>query len=95
MGYYFNDRVPMSKISSFINAQKVVPQFNTSQLTPREIKIVQLICQEKTSQEIGDELFLTKKTIETHRDRIMTKIKVRKMAGIVIYAIKHKLIDFM
>ena len=95
MGYYFSDWVPMSKISSFINAQKVAPQFNTSELTPQEIKIVQLICQEKTSQEIGEELFLAKKTIESHRDRIMTKIKARNMAGIVIYAIKHKLIDFV
>jgi DNA-binding NarL/FixJ family response regulator len=95
MGYYFSDWVPMSKISSFINAQKVAPQFNTSELTPQEIKIVQLICQEKTSQEIGEELFISKKTIESHRDRIMTKIKARNMAGIVIYALKHKLIDFV
>lgn len=93
-GYYFTDRVPISKIADYVNDLKISPLYNTSQLTTQETRIVQLICQEKTSQEIADELFVSKKTIETHRDRILSKIKARNMVGIVMYAIKHKLVNF-
>ncbi|MEN9743717.1 MAG: hypothetical protein RLZZ65_1522, partial [Bacteroidota bacterium] len=70
----------------------VVPTFNTSELTSQEIKIVQLICQEKTSQEIAEILFIQRKTVEAHRDNIMSKIKARNMVGIAMYAVKHRLV---
>jgi DNA-binding NarL/FixJ family response regulator len=91
-GYYLSDRVPFSKIQELINQSIVVPTFNTSELTSQEIKIVQLICQEKTSQEIADILFIQKKTVEAHRDNIMSKIKARNMVGIAMYAVKHRLV---
>jgi DNA-binding NarL/FixJ family response regulator len=93
-GYYITERVPMSKIQDFINKSNVVPSFNTSDLTPQEIKIVQLICQEKTSQEIADELFISKKTVESHRERILHKVKARNMVGVALYAVKHQLVKF-
>lgn len=94
IGYYLSERVPMSKIQDFINKKVVIPSFNTSDLSDQEIKIVQLICQEKTSQEIADILFVSKKTIESHRDRILNKIKAKNMVGIAMYAVKHQLVKF-
>ncbi len=94
VGYYLSERVPISKVKEYVNRKVVAPNFNTSVLSDQEIKIVQLICQEKTSQEIADLLFVSKKTIESHRDRILTKIKARNMVGIAMYAIKHQLIVF-
>lgn len=93
-GYYITERVPMSKIQDFINKSVITPSFNTTDLTPQEIKIVQLICQEKTSQEIADELFISKKTVESHRERILGKIKAKNMVGVAMYAVKHKLVKF-
>jgi DNA-binding NarL/FixJ family response regulator len=94
VGYYLSERVPMSKVQDFVNRKVVTPNFNTSVLSDQEIKIVQLICQEKTSQEIADILFVSKKTIESHRDRIFIKTKARNMVGVAMYAIKHQLVKF-
>lgn len=93
-GYYFTERVPISKIQDFINKSVITPSFNTTDLTPQEIKIVQLICQEKTSQEIADELFISKKTVESHRERILYKVKAKNMVGVAMYAVKHQLVKF-
>lgn len=72
----------------------LVPALNDVILSNQEIKVVQLICQEKTSQEIADILFVSKKTIESHRDRILTKINACNMVGIALYAVKHNLVKF-
>lgn len=94
IGYYFSDRVTISKIQDFLKNKVVLPSFNTSILSDQEIKIVQLICQEKTSQEIADELFIARKTVESHRERIMHKINAKNVVGIAMYAVKHQLIKF-
>jgi DNA-binding NarL/FixJ family response regulator len=94
IGFYLTERVSLQKIKDFVNNKVLTPNFNTTNLSDQEIKIVQLICQEKTSQEIADFLCVSKKTIESHRDKILTKIKARNMVGIAIYAMKHKLIGF-
>lgn len=62
-------------------------------LSPREKEIVQLIAEEHTSVEIGKILFISDKTVEKHRSRIMEKLKVRNLAGLVRLAIKHRLVD--
>ena len=56
-------------------------------LTERELDVLQLIVQEKTTKEIADSLFLSEKTIETHRGNIMLKLEARNIAGIVRKAI--------
>jgi DNA-binding NarL/FixJ family response regulator len=94
VGYYLSERVPLSKIQAFVDKSVVIPSFNTSRLTNQEIKIVQLICQEKTSQEIADMLFISKKTVESHRERILSKIDAKNMVGIALYAVKHNLVKF-
>jgi DNA-binding NarL/FixJ family response regulator len=93
IGYYLSERVPLSKIHELIINNEVSPIFNTQVLSAQEIKVVRLICEEKTSQEIADLLFISKKTVESHRDRILQKIKARNMIGIAMYAIKHNIID--
>lgn len=62
-------------------------------LSPREKEIVQLIAEEHTSVEIGKILFISDKTVEKHRSRIMEKLKVRNLAGLVRLAIKYRLVD--
>lgn len=60
---------------------------NEETLSVREIDVVKLICQEKTNQEIADVLFLSPRTIESHRQRILDKIGAKNTVGIVIYAV--------
>ena len=94
IGYYLSERVPLSKIQEFLNNSIVFPSFNTSVLSNQEVRVVQLICEEKTSQEIADALFISRKTVESHRERIMAKINAKNMVGIAMYAVKHQLVKF-
>jgi DNA-binding NarL/FixJ family response regulator len=72
------DETSVSKISSF----------SLSSLTEREKEIVSLIAEGLTSREIADRLCISIKTVETHRARIMEKLKVRNVAELIRYAIK-------
>lgn len=62
-------------------------------LSPREKEILQLIAEEYTSAEIGRMLFISEKTVEKHRARLMEKLSVRNLAGLVRMAIKYHLVD--
>lgn len=63
------------------------------ELTEREMEILQLIVEEKTTKEIAETLFLSEKTIETHRGNIMLKLEARNIAGMVRKAIMLGLVN--
>lgn len=58
-------------------------------LTDREIEILKLIASGKSNKEIGDELFISHRTVDTHRTNLMKKLEVNNIAGLIRYAIKH------
>ncbi len=62
-------------------------------LSPREKEILQLIAEEHTSGEIAQMLFISEKTVEKHRARLMEKLNVRNLAGLVRAAVKYHLVD--
>lgn len=64
-----------------------------SVLSPREKEILQLIAEEHTSAEIGKMLFISEKTVEKHRTKLMEKLNVRNLAGLVRLAVKYHLVD--
>jgi len=64
-----------------------------SSLSPREKEILQLIAEEHTSSEIAKLLFISEKTVEKHRARLMDKLNVRNIAGMVRLAVKYRLVD--
>jgi len=64
-----------------------------SALSPREKEILQLIAEEHTSGEIGKILFISEKTVEKHRARLMEKLNVKNLAGLVRLAVKYRLVD--
>ena len=63
------------------------------QLTTRELEIIRLLAHGYTNREIADMLFLCVKTIEAHRSKIYTKLKLKSRAELVDYAIAHKLMQ--
>lgn len=65
----------------------------TIDLTSREKEVLQLIVQEKTTKEIAAELFISEKTVETHRGNLMLKLEARNIAGIVRKAIMLGLVE--
>lgn len=64
---------------------------NPHNLTTREIEILQLICRGLTNHEIAEKLFLSVRTVDTHRGNLLSKTGVSNTAGLVVYAIKHNL----
>jgi DNA-binding NarL/FixJ family response regulator len=55
----------------------------------KELEIIQLICQEYTNKEVGEKLFLSVRTIEGYRLKILEKMGVKNSVGLVVYAIQH------
>jgi len=62
-----------------------------SDLSPRELEILQLVLAGKTNKAIASEIYISKKTVEFHLDHIYTKIGVRTRMMAGIWALKHGL----
>lgn len=92
-GYYFNDRVSRAMVKGLLKSNKITPTFNYVQLTQREITIIGLICKEFTNKEIANKLFVSSRTIDGHRERIMQKIGAKNVVGLIMYAFKNHLTD--
>jgi DNA-binding NarL/FixJ family response regulator len=58
----------------------------------RELDVIRLICQQYTAKEIGDRLFLSPRTVEGYRTRILEKMNAKNTVGVVVFALKHDLI---
>jgi DNA-binding NarL/FixJ family response regulator len=64
-----------------------------AQLSRREREIVQLLAEGRTNKEVAATLGISVKTVETHRARIMDKLDIHSVTGLVRYAIRNKLIE--
>ena len=62
-------------------------------LSKREVEVLKLICKEYTNPDIAKKLFLSIDTVNTHRKNIFLKLGVNNTAGMVRYALQHKLLD--
>lgn len=60
-----------------------------SQLSPREMEILKLVVEGKSSSEIANTIFISQKTVETYRSRIMQKLNINDITGLVKFAIRH------
>jgi DNA-binding NarL/FixJ family response regulator len=76
-----------------LKKQKTIEK-NTALLTPREIEIVKLIMEELSSEEIADKLFISKRTVDTHRKNIIAKTNTRTIVGLLKFAIENNLTAF-
>ena len=63
------------------------------QLTEREKEVLKLIALEYTTPEIAEKLFISTNTVETHRKNLMSKLKVKNIAGLVKFALQTGLIS--
>jgi len=92
-GFYFNAGALMAlRDSANYRAQT---QKNISnipvKLTAREKQVLELICKEYNNAEIAQQLFLSTRTIEGHRNNLINKAGCRNTAGLVLFAIKYSL----
>ena len=59
------------------------------EFTNKEIEIIKMICEEKLTKEIAQQLFLSVRTVEKYRERIQEKIDAKNMVGVVLYAVRN------
>ena len=62
-------------------------------LTEREIEILKLVAEGLTNKEIGDQLFISHRTVDTHRTNLMKKLDINNVAGLIRFAYKSGLIQ--
>jgi len=90
--YYFNDKFSKAMLHNLMTSEKIEPKFISSRLNEKELEIVQMVCAEMTNKEIALKLNLSSRTVDGYRERILKKIGAKNTAGIVMYALKYKLI---
>jgi DNA-binding NarL/FixJ family response regulator len=67
--------------------------FNITKLNSREIEFLKLAGTELTYKEIADQMCISSRTVDGYRDQLFEKLQIKSRIGLVLYAIKNKLID--
>ncbi len=83
---YFSTEVTMSLLNNSAGSRN---QTESIRLTERESEILTLIAEGFTNKEIGDQLFISHRTVDTHRTNLMKKLEVNNLAGLISYALKN------
>ena len=92
--FYFNDLVNQAvllKLQRKRTIRQAYPQ--TVRFTEKEMRILQLIADDKTTEEIAESVFLSPRTVETIRQQMKLKAGVKTIAGLVMYATRNKLLE--
>ena len=87
-GIYFSEDV----LNEMTKASERKKTSDEAHLTAREIQIIKLIEKEYSNKDIARELFLSERTVETHRKNIFRKTKTSSVVGLIKFAYEHKLI---
>lgn len=90
-GFYYDESVLKTIQETIVSTKNSKGNLETSFLSPREIEILQLICQQKTTTEIAEHLYLSPRTVEGHRNNLLLKTESRNIAGLVVYAIQNEI----
>lgn len=90
-GSFFSSELLQNLVNSLKSSSK--SKETHAELSEREMEILILICQGLSNQEIGDKLFISKRTVDKHRANILEKSESKNTAQLVVYAIKNKLVE--
>ena len=92
---FFNDAIMKLVFEDFYLHEKLKnpAQRLPNELTKREYEVLGLVAEGKTNKEIGDTLFISVKTVETHKSHILDKLGLRNTSDLIKYAIRNKIIS--
>jgi DNA-binding NarL/FixJ family response regulator len=88
---YLSQKISDSMIDDYIRQRQAAQSSPLACLSPRERQVLQLVAEGKSSAEIADILSLSLKTVETYRSRLMHKLGISDLPGLVRFAIQHGL----
>lgn len=90
--FHFNTATNMALMDS-LRSKKHAITTDEVKLSDKEIAVLRLMCDEKSTKEIADIVDSSPRTIEAIRDRIKAKIGAKSTAGLIMYAVKNNLIE--
>lgn len=93
---FFSNEIALKLMGEFDH--KVREDYNrdkpeTDKISKRELEILKLIADEFTNEEIAKELNISKRTVDSHRQKILIKLQVKNTAGLIRYALKNYLLE--
>lgn len=98
--YYFNALTNQALLTNLKQRNAPPPSVSTvgnynhdAHLTDKELLILKLMCEEKSTKEIADLVELSPRTVEAIREKLKTKIGAKTTAGLIMYAVKHNILD--
>ena len=94
-GFYYDEQVMKFIHEGLLNNndQNKKSNFDMSYFTKREKEVLELICKQFTTNEIGEKLFISPRTVDGHRNNLLLKTESKNLAGLVVYAIQNKLVN--
>jgi len=93
--YYFNALTNKALLDNLRQRNPSIPQKlipEDPKLSEKEITVLKLMCEEKSTREIAEAVELSPRTVEAIRDKLKVKTGSRSTAGLIMYAVKHKLL---
>lgn len=94
--YYFNSMTNKALLTNLKQRNMPSPQqmmTTEAVLNDKETTILRLMCEEKSTKEIADIVDLSPRTVEAIRDKLKVKTGAKSTAGLIMYAVKHKIIE--
>jgi DNA-binding NarL/FixJ family response regulator len=91
-GFHYNAEVMAIIRENIISKKKPKAQFS-AELTNREKEVLQLICEQYTAPEIAEKLFISARTVDGHRNNLLSKLECKNVAGLVVYVLQNQLIE--
>ena len=92
-GTFFTTRLAETMRDMYVRDPSEEPIMPSTGLTPRETEIVRLVAEGKTNKEVADSLQVSIRTVESHRNHVMRKLKFSSLPELVKFAIRAHLVD--
>jgi DNA-binding NarL/FixJ family response regulator len=92
--FYFNDLVNQAVLLK-LNHKRTIKNFypNSVKFSEKELQILKLLTEDKTTEEISKEVFLSPRTIETIRQNMKNKVGAKTIAGLIVYGMRNRLVE--
>lgn len=91
--FFFNELTNKALLTGLRTKRSDGVHHQEADLSEKEMRVLKLMCEEKTTKEIADIVEISPRTVEAIRDKLKTKTGAKSMAGLVMYAVKNGIID--
>lgn len=89
-GHFFSPQLIKNLLQSGNKTDSITSKL---EISDRELEVLRLLCSGLSNQEVADKLYISKRTVEKHRANLLEKTESKNSAGLVVFAIKNKLVD--